>query len=331
MKVLVTGRLPQEVIALIKKEHEVEVNEEDRPMEKERLLRSVGNKEGFLCMITDRVDEELLDRAPRLRMVANYGVGFNNIDVKAATERGIPVSNTPGVLTNATADITFALILATARRVVEGDRRNREGNFQFWAPSHFLGREVTGKTLGIIGLGRIGKAVARRAKGFEMRVLYSNRHPIDGSQEEDLDVKCVSLKKLLSEADFISLHVPLTDQTHHLIGHEELELMKPTAYLINTSRGPVVDEQALLRALQERRIAGAGLDVYENEPDLTPGLADLDNVTLLPHVGSATLETRTKMAQLAAENLLDGLKGKIPPNCLNCELISGQNPDLKEA
>lgn len=328
MKVLITCNLPQEVRACIEKEHHVQINDEDRPMERNNLLQCVKNKEGLLCTITDQIDRELLDKAPHLRMIANYGVGFNNIDVKAATARGIPVSNTPGVLTDATADITFALILATARRVVEGDKRNREGKFKFWAPLHFLGREVSGKTLGIIGLGRIGKAVVRRARGFEMRVLYHNRHPMEESEEKQLDVQYVDLKRLLTEADFVSLHVPLTDQTHHLIGSHELERMKPSAYLINASRGPVVDEKALVEALKNGKIAGAGLDVYEDEPNLAPGLADLDNVTLLPHVGSATLETRTKMAQLAADNLLTGLRGEIPPNCLNCDAISHRSKSL---
>ena len=322
MKVLVTGRIPEEIMDLLNGEHQVEANEEDRPMERERLLRRVTDKDGLLCMITDRIDTELLDRAPRLKMIANFGVGFNNIDIEAVTKRGIPVSNTPGVLTDATADISFTLILAIARRVVEGDRRTREGKFRFWAPLHFLGRDITGKTLGIIGLGRIGRAVARRARGFDMRILYYNRHQIDQLEEEELGVEYMDLKALFSQADFISLHVPLTEQTHHLIGPEELELMKPTAFLINTSRGPVVDEEALLEALQKREIAGAGLDVYENEPDVMPGLKKLDNVILLPHVGSATLETRTKMARLAAENLLEGLRGKTPPNCLNCESIT---------
>jgi len=300
MNVLVTGHLPEEIVALLRKEHDVEANEEDRPMQRERLLHRIGDKQGLLSMVTDNIDQELLERAPNLKMIANFGVGYDNLDLQAATAKGIPVSNTPGVLTEATADITFTLILATARRVVEGDRRNRAGEFKFWAPLNFLGRDVSGKTLGIIGLGRIGKAVARRAKGFDLRVIYHNRHRIEASEEKELRVEYVSLKTVISEADFISLHVPFTDQTRHLIGHEELGWMKPTAYLINTSRGPVV-----------------------NEPALTPGLTDLDNATLLPHVGSATLGTRTKMARLAAENLLAGLRGDIPPNCLNCDLISG--------
>lgn len=321
MKVLVTGRLPEEVLERIAREHDVETNTEDRPMERKVILDRIADKEGLLCMITDRIDQQLLDSAPKLKMVANYGVGYNNIDVDAVTKRGIPVSNTPDVLTDATADLAFALILAVARRVAEGDRMTREGGFQFWAPLYFLGSEVSGKTLGIIGFGRIGRAVAQRARGFDMRVLYSDVDRPSPSAEKDLDVVYTPLKSVLSESDFISLHVPLTDQTHHLIDAEALERMKPSAYLVNTSRGPVVDEQALVKALEERKIAGAGLDVYENEPLLTSGLAALKNVILLPHVGSATWETRTKMAQVAATNLLAGLRGESPPNCINSDAI----------
>ena len=317
MKVLVTGRLPEEVMALIRKEHQVEAHEEDCPMPRETLMKKIGDKEGLLCMITDLIDAGVLDKAPLLKMIANYGVGYDNIAVDAATARGIPVSNTPGVLTEATADLALSLILATARRVVEGDKMTREGRFRFWAPFHFLGRDVTGKTLGIIGLGRIGKAVARRAKGFDMRLLYYNRRPVGKDEEHALGVEYTPLRTLISQSDFISLHVPLTKETHHLIGSEELDLMKNSAYLINTARGPIVDEKALVEALKKRKIAGAGLDVYEHEPHITPGLAQLDNVVLLPHVGSATMETRTRMAQLSAENLLAGMRGEIPPNCVN--------------
>jgi len=285
------------------------------------LLQRVADKEGLLCTITDRVDEELLGRAPLLKVIANYGVGYDNIDVEAATKRGIPVSNTPDVLTDATADIAMALILATARRLVEGDKRVREGQFRFWAPMHFLGSEVTGKTLGIVGLGRIGRAVARRARGFDMGILYHNRKRIEKMDEKAMGITFVSLQTLLTESDFVSLHVPLTEKTHHLIGPEELARMKSTAILINTSRGPVVDEKALIVAVQRGEIAGAGLDVYENEPTLAPGLVDLDNVVLLPHSGSAPLETRAAMARLAAENLLAGLRGQIPPNCVNSSFL----------
>jgi glyoxylate reductase len=321
MNVLVTGNLPDTLIARIESEHRVEVHRQDRPMERRVLLESIGDKQGLLSMITDAVDQELLDHAPDLKIVANFGVGFNNIDVPVATQRGILVTNTPDVLTDATADLTMALILAVARRVVEGDRRTRQGRFKFWAPFNFLGHDITGKTLGIVGLGRIGRAVARRASGFDMRVLYHNRKPLPLEEERALQVHYCDLKTLLQEADFISLHAPLTPQTRHIIGPEELARMKSDAFLINTSRGAVVDEHALLEALEQGRIAGAGLDVYEDEPLLTPGLERLDNVVLLPHVGSATVETRRRMAVLAVDNLLAGLQGRVPSNCLNCELL----------
>ncbi len=323
MNVLISGRLPEAVIRSIAAEHEVDVNPNDYPMKRSEILARLPDKQGFLCMITDSVDAELLAHAPQLKMIANYGVGYNNIDLAAATARGVPVSNTPGVLTDATADAAFALMLACARRVVEGDRRTRQGRFRHWAPLHFLGTEVSGKTLGIVGLGRIGRAVCRRAAGFGMRVLYHNRHRLPAEEEARLGAVYADLADLLAAADFVSLHVPLTEDTRCLIDADALRRMKPTAYLINTARGPVVDETALVQALQEGRIAGAGLDVYENEPDLAPGLAELENTVLLPHIGSATIETRTRMAELAAENLLAGLRGRKPPNCLNCQQIYG--------
>ena len=321
MKVLITCKLPREVVSLIQKEHEIESHEDICPMPREKLLQSLGDKDGLLCNIEDKVDAALLEKAPRLKMIANYGVGFNNIDVQAAARRSIPVSNTPGVLTDATADTAFSLILATARRIVEGDKLTRRGDFQFWAPMQFLGRQVSGTTLGVIGMGRIGRAVARRARGFDMKVIYYDSCRCAEADEKSLGAVFVDLDTLISTADFISLHVPLMPETHHLINQERLGKMKPTAFLINTSRGPVVDEPALLKALQDGKIAGAGLDVYENEPKLTPGLTELDNVVLLPHVGSATAETRMKMAYLAAENLLAGLRGQVPPNCVNCTEI----------
>jgi len=324
MKVLVTARMPEKVMALLRRELQVEGYEADPPIDRKSLLSRVADKEGLLCTITDRIDAELIEGAPVLKMIANYGVGFEHIEVEAATRRGIPVSNTPGVLTEATADLALALILATARRVVEGDRRVREGQFRFWAPLPFLGQQVSGRTLGIVGLGRIGRAVAQRARGFEMPVLYYSRTRLGPTEEQKRGVSWSLLENLLREADFVSLHVPLTPETRHLIGRRELELMKPSAYLINTSRGPVVDEAALVEALRQGRIRGAGLDVYEREPELSPGLADLENAVLLPHLGSATIETRTRMGLMAAENLLAGLRGERPPNCLNWEAIQEQ-------
>ena len=321
MKVLVTGNLPDDIVLPLRDRFRITLHRQDRPMDRKELLSAVRGKHGLLCMITDQVDTELLDLAPDLKMVANFGVGFNNIDVAAATARGIPVSNTPGVLTDATADLALALILAVGRRVVEGDTYTRQGRFKFWAPFHFLGHEITGKTLGLIGMGRIGAAVARRAAGFDMPVLYHNRNRLPKEEEVALGARYVDLDTLLEQSDFVSLHVPLTSETRHLIGAKELKQMKPGAYLVNTARGPVVDESALLEALEQKRIAGAGLDVYEHEPELTPGLVQLTKVTLLPHMGSATEKTRRRMGAMAVENLIEGLEGRRPPNCVNPEIF----------
>lgn len=317
MNVLISGRMPPAVTASIASRHTVDLHDEDRPIERAELLKRVAAADGLIPMITEKVDRELLAAAPRLRMVANHGVGFDNIDVAAATERGIWVSNTPDVLTDATADMAFALILAAGRRLVEGDRRTRGGQFRFWSPQHFLGHEITGKVLGIVGAGRIGRAVAERARGFRMPLLYHNRTRLAPDLEAGLGLTFAELPELLGRADFVSLHVPLTPETHHLIGANELRLMKPSACLVNTSRGPVVDEAALVDALKRGTLFAAGLDVYENEPALAPGLPQLENVVLAPHIGSATVETRARMASLAAENLLAGLEGRQPPNCLN--------------
>lgn len=324
MKVLVTARIPEEVLSLLTADHEVETFESDPPMARLSLLEKVRGKDGLLCTITDRIDDEVLQRAPKLRVIANNGVGFDHIDLGAATRGKILVSNTPGVLTDSTADIAFALILATARRVIEGDKLTREGKFKFWAPLHFLGQDVSGKTLGVIGLGRIGRAVAKRAEGFDMRVVYYSRVRRDADEEKRLKVTFAPLDELLRISDFVSVHVPLRPETRHLISDRELSLMKRTACLINTARGPIVDEKALVEALRRGVIRGAGLDVYENEPTLSPGLAELENAVLLPHVGSATIETRTRMARMAAENLLAGLRGEEPPNCLNWKEVNGK-------
>lgn len=286
-------------------------------MSREDLLQGIREVDGLLCMIMDRIDEEAINCASQLKMIANYGVGYDNIDVESASMRGIWVSNTQGVLVDATADLAMALMLAVARRVVEGDRVVREGKWKAWAPFLFLGTDVSGKTLGIIGLGQIGKAVATRAKGFGMTILYHNRHRLAPLEEERLGVSYTPLEVLLQESDFVSLHVSLNSQSRHLIGKEQLRMMKPSSFLLNVSRGPVVHERALLEALKNGIIAGAGLDVYEHEPQVTAGLIELDNIVLLPHVGSATIETRLKMGEMAVENLLSGLRGGIPPNCLN--------------
>lgn len=323
-KILVTGRLPDEVMEQLGRACDMEANREDRPMDRARLLEKVAAREGLLSMITDRVDAEVMDRAPGLSVISNLAVGFNNIDVAAATARGIVVTNTPGVTTEPTADLTLGLILAVSRRIVEEDRLTREGKFQYWAPMLFLGRSVAGKTLGIVGFGAIGQAVARRACGFGMRILYNQRRRLDGTREKELGIEYADFDRLLRESDFVSLHVPLTEETRYLIGAKELRQMKPTAVLINASRGPVVHERELVVALQKGIIGGAGLDVYENEPALTPGLIDLPNVVLTPHVGSGTIEDRTLMARMAMENLLAGLEGETPRFVVNPDVLKNR-------
>ena len=281
------------------------------------LTAAAAVSDGLLTMLTERVDADLLEAAPSVRLISNMAVGYDNVDVPAATQRGVLVTNTPGVLTETTADLAFALILAVARRVVEGDRAVREGGWGPWHPSFLLGRDVHGATLGIVGLGAIGGAVVRRARGFGMRMLYASRSRKTAA-ELSLGVEWRSLEDLLRESDFVSLHVSLSAETRGLIGARELELMKPTAFLINTSRGPVLDQQALTDALREHRIAGAGLDValVEPVPQGDP-LLGLDNLVMTPHIGSATIETRTKMADVAVENLMAFFEGRQPPHCVN--------------
>ncbi|MFP4661735.1 MAG: 2-hydroxyacid dehydrogenase [Halanaerobiales bacterium] len=320
-KVYVSRKLPQKALDMISAECNMEVNPHDRILTREELEEAIEGIDGLLCLLTDTIDADLLDLNPDLMVIANYAVGYNNIDLDACTERGIPVSNTPGVLTDTTADFAWTLLMATARRVVEADRFVRAGKYEGWGPMMFLGGDVHGKTLGVIGMGRIGKAFASRAKGFNMRVVYYDAFRLSPEEEKELGIEYLELDELLSLSDFVSIHVPLIPETKHLIGQSELELMKKTAYLINTSRGPIVDEKALVMALIEGEIAGAGLDVYENEPELMPGLVELDNVILAPHIASASIETRTKMGTMAAENLLAGLKGNKMPNLLNPDAL----------
>ncbi|MFW9923110.1 MAG: 2-hydroxyacid dehydrogenase [Candidatus Thorarchaeota archaeon] len=321
-KVLLTRRIPQKAIDfLLENDIDLQINLEDKVMTKKEIIEGIKGKDGMICLLTDPIDAEIMDAAGKqLQVIANYAVGYNNIDVAAATERGIPVTNTPGVLTNATADLTMALMFSIARRIVESDKYTREGKFKGWGPMLHLGNEIFGKTLGLIGCGRIGSAVAyRAARGFNMKVLYYDTHR-KPELEKELGMQFSSIDEILQQADYISLHVPLTDETHHLIGEKEMLKMKPTAYIINTSRGPVFDEEALVKILTEQKIAGAALDVYENEPEIHPGLKKLDNVVITAHIGSATTEARTKMGMIAAENLLAVLKGQIPPNCVNREI-----------
>src|SRR5690554_1216766 len=318
--VFVTRKLPGQGLERLRDLCEVTVFPEDRNMTKEELLEIIPGQDAVITMLANPIDSEVIGAGQKLKVIANYAVGFNNIDLAAATARGIAVVNTPDVLTAASADFAWALLLATARRVVEGDALVRAGRFAGWAPELLLGVEVHSKTLGIVGAGRIGQAVAKRARGFAMRILYHNRTRLPEDVERELGLEYADLDALLKEADFVSLHCPLTPETRHLIGERELGLMKPTAVLINTARGPVVDEGALVQALREGRIYGAGLDVFENEPALHPGLAELPNVVLAPHIASAGRETRLQMVDLVVSDVLAVLKGQRPRNLVNPEI-----------
>ena len=321
--VYVTRQIPEEGINLLKKFcRMVEVNPHDSPLTYDELLMQVKGRDAILTMLSDRIDERLMSEAKSLKVIANYAVGYDNIDIKAATAKGIVVTNTPGVLTDSTADMAWALLFSIARRIVEGDKVTRVGKFVGWAPMFLLGRDVVGKTLGIIGAGRIGTAMAMRSRGWCMKVLYTTQSNRNAVLEEMLGAKRVDLETLLKESDFISIHTPLSEKTRHLIGAKELSFMKKTAYLINTARGAIIDEAALVNALKNKQIAGAGLDVYEEEPKLKPGLAELDNVVLAPHLGSATVESRTKMAVMAAENIIAVLNKQKPKNCVNPEVLT---------
>jgi lactate dehydrogenase-like 2-hydroxyacid dehydrogenase len=287
------------------------------------VLRRVADKEALICLLTEAVDEQLLAAAPKLRMVANVAVGFDNIDLEACTRRGVAASNTPGVLDETTADFAWALLLAVARRLLEGDALARSGQWKGWNLDQLCGADVWGKTLGILGLGRIGQAVARRARGFGMRILYNDAQRARVEVEQALGAEYAERDALLAQADFLTLHVPLLPETRGLIGARELAKMKPTAFLINTSRGPVVNEAAVIAALENKTIAGAAFDVYEREPKISDGLRRL-NVVLAPHLASASLETRTKMAMMAAENVIALLEGRRPPNILNPAALEGR-------
>jgi glyoxylate reductase len=297
----------------------VDVNERERDLSQRELLRELRNAFGVVAMMTNRFDKELVSGLESLRVISNFAVGYDNVDVEAATEKGIAVTNTPGVLTDATADLAFGLMLATARRIAEGDRLVRARKFTGWTPTMMLGNEISGKTIGIIGAGRIGTAVAKRALGFEMKILYFSCKRND--EMEKIGGKFVDLENLLKQSDFISINVPLNSGTRGMIGNREIKLIKANAILVNTARGEIVDEDALIGALKMRRIAGAGLDVYRNEPKINLELLKLKNVVLTPHLGSATFETRAKMAEMAALNAIAVLKGEEPPGIVNPDAL----------
>lgn len=321
-RLLATHKLFAAPRTLLEAHFEVEYWEDAERPPRAEVLRRVADKDALICLLTEKVDGELLEAAPRLRIAANVAVGYDNIDVAACTRRKVAATNTPGVLDETTADFAWTLLLAVARRLVEGDRLVRSGQWRGWNLDQLTGADVHGKTLGLIGFGRIGRAVARRAAGFRMRVLYTDAVRAPAEVEQEVGARFVERDRLLAEADFISLHVPLLTETRHLMSTAEFGKMKKTAYLINTSRGPVVDEAALVRALEAGEIAGAALDVYEREPEVHPGLVGRDDVVLAPHIASASLETRTKMAQMAAENCVALFTGRRPPNILNPEVLA---------
>jgi len=314
-KIFITRQIPDKGIKILKdKGWDVAVGPEGK-ISQEELLKGVKGVEAILSVLTEKIDGEVMEAAGKqLKIIANYAVGYNNIDIEEAKKRGIMVTNTPGVLTDAVAEHTIALLFAIAERIVEADRYTRAGKFKAWGPKLLLGADIKGRTLGIVGLGRIGSAVAQRMQnGFDVKIIY-----YDVKRNENLEkkynIEYRELDDLLKEVDFVSLHTVLTDETRHLINTERLKMMKPTSYLINTSRGPIVDEKALLEVLKNKTIAGAALDVFENEPELTPGLTELENVVLTPHIASATKETRDKMAEMAANNVIAALEGQTPLN-----------------
>src|SRR3989344_5557840 len=316
--VFITRQIPQVGIDLLKKSHTVKVYPKDQVIPRKELLEAAKWADALLSMLTDKIDKELMDNS-NLKVIANYAVGFNNVDVKTATEKKIPVTNTPGVLTDAVSEHTLALMLAVSKRIVESDKYLRAGKYKSWAPLLLLGTQLKGKILGVIGLGRIGSEVAARAQAMGMKIVYYDIKA-DKEFEKKFSSKFFSIPQLLKLSDFVSIHVPLLPTTTHLLSTKEFALMKKTAYLINTSRGPVIDEKALVIALQKKQIAGAGLDVFEFEPKLVPGLAKLDNVVITPHTASATIEARSAMAEMAAKNIMEVLAGRQGSTTVNPEV-----------
>ena len=320
--ILVTREVFDETLAYLGGQCEVEANQQDVPFDPETLARRLKDKDGVMCCLTDRIDDKLLARCPRLKVVPNIAVGYNNIDLAACTARGVMATNTPEVLTDTTADLAFALMLATARRLTEAEAYIRAGQWQGWHLKQMLGVDVHHATLGIIGMGRIGRVIARRAQGFEMCVIYHDPVRLAAELEQRLNATYASKDELLAQADFVILQMPYMPQTHHLIGAAELKKMKPTAILINSTRGGIVDDAALIRALKDGTIRAAGLDTFEGEPRLNPGFLELKNVVLAPHIGSSTEATRRAMAMTAARNAVAALTGATPPNLLNPEARS---------
>ncbi len=316
-RVFITREIPESGLHSLREECDVKVNPHARNLSQQELMEMSKGAAGLICLLSDKIDREFIESHPELKVIANYAVGYNNIDVQAATENNVKVANGPGVLTEATADLTWSLLLAAARRIVESDNYVRQGKFSGWGPKLLRGHSVYGKTIGIIGFGHIGQAVGKRARGFGMNILYNKRNPLSAKQESELGAEFREIPNLLQEADFITINAPLNDGTYSLLGKAEFELMKKTAVLVNTGRGKIIKEEELVAALQKKEIAAAGLDVYENEPAITPELLKLDNVVLTPHTGSSTYQARSELAELAAKNILAGLKGEEMPSSLN--------------
>ena len=320
-RAFVTRKVYPQAVAILQEDCVVDYRDTLEVADPETLRKKLQHADGVVCQLTDAMTDELMAAAPKLKVISQIAVGYDNVDVAAATARGIVVTNTPGVLTESTADLTFALLLGVARRVTEAERYLRAGKWKRWDIDLLAGIDLCGKTLGIIGMGRIGKAVARRAQGFSMRILYSSPNPLPENEAQELRAQHVPLRMLLQNSDFVSVHVPYREATHHLIGIDELSIMKRGAFLVNTSRGPVVHEAALVAALEEGMLSGAGLDVFEEEPKVHEGLLARDDVVLLPHIGSATVATRTRMCTLAAENCVAVLKGERPKNPVNPSVL----------
>ena len=324
-KILVTKPVFNEAMEFLKSRTSIDANAEDRVLTRQELIARLQGKQGALTQLTDIFDREVLESIPDVRIICNIAVGFNNVDTEAASRLGILITNTPGVLTETTADFAWTLLMAAARRVVEGDNFARSGAWKAWGLQMLLGHDVYDKKLGIVGFGRIGQAVARRAKGFNMSIQYFDSQPVPPSAVPE-GVTAADLDTVLSTSDFLSVHVPLLPETHHLLNEKTFARMKPNCIVVNTSRGPVVDEKALARALKSGTIAAAGLDVFEREPEIAPELLNLHNVVLAPHIASATKETRLKMCMMAAENLIVGLQGQTPPNLVNPGVLANRRP-----
>ncbi len=321
-KVFITGKIPEIAYELLQEHFEVTMNHSLEPLSKEEIIAGLQGKDALLSILSDDIDRAVIESNPDLKIIANYGAGFNNVDIDAATEYEIPVTNTPKVSNKSTAELTIGLMISVARRMVEGDKEVRRGDFSGWAPLYFLGTELSGKTIGIMGMGSIGQEVAKRAASFDMNIIYYDLKPLEKWKEKKLNCQYQPFERLLREADFLSLHVNYNESLKHLISQKELALMKPNSYLINAARGPLVKERDLVQALKDGEIAGAALDVFEFEPEIGEALKQLDNVVLTPHIGNATVEARGDMARLCADNIINVLKGKMPISCVNEEIYS---------